>query len=495
MHETHEATRALLSPATYRQHPLSRPVVRGTIAICVLVAVLALVAWATLPDLPQSAMSVPVLSRADYDDLIDPETAPTLLTLLAIGDWGGTLGKEMGDPGSCCVMYNGSVDTRSNRYKVDFYAQAYVADLLAASAAQLSPARIVSHGDNIYWVGVGMDNAAYRLEQTFEAMYDQPSLRHIPWLNVAGNHDIGGASFICGDKEPYYECSSADELVAYLDRRFEAQASYKSPHGDRWVLRDHYYLERIVRDKIVVEVYNIDTNNADNHGGASVCCQCYGYAAKYGFNAGECDAATRGDRGCVLGNTEMFDACMDRIDSWADDSYTRMAADLAVSDADFTLVNTHFSPHYHMAPAKMARWIELCERFKVTAWLNGHTHGFNHDIGIWGIHFFMNGGGGGYFTANNPIVTTPTIQNQWLVVGEPYGFLELSFSRDWLKVQFATFDSDWRFGGFDLSETTVGGVARGHCWFLPRASAGVSPVGLECNASFNGPIGAPLQWR
>ncbi|KDO15766.1 hypothetical protein SPRG_18695, partial [Saprolegnia parasitica CBS 223.65] len=77
-------------------------------------------------------MPIPVLSRADYDDLDDPETAPTLLTLLALGDWGGTLGKESGDPGSCCVMYNGSVDTRSDRYKVDYYAQSYVADLLAA---------------------------------------------------------------------------------------------------------------------------------------------------------------------------------------------------------------------------------------------------------------------------------------------------------------------------------------------------------------------------
>ncbi|OQR92833.1 calcineurin-like phosphoesterase [Achlya hypogyna] len=438
-------------------------------------------------------MSAPTLEG--YATLQAPETAQAVIAFLALDDWGGTLGKDKGEPGSCCVIYNGSVDTRSDRYKVDFYSQTYVADLMAASAAELAPSRILSHGDNFYWVGVGMDDAKYRLEQTFENVYDQPSLRNVPWLNVVGNHDIGGANFICGDKEPYWECRSVDELLTFLDRRFDAQATYKSPYGDRWVLNDHYYMDRVVRDGVVVEVYNIDTNNADVHGATSVCCQCYGYAPKYNIDTSVCEKATRGDAACANGSLPLYDACMARIDGWANESYNRAMVDLAVSDADFKIINTHFSPHYHMTADKIQAWFDLCEVGGVTAWFNGHTHGFNHDISRFGTHFFMNGGGGGYYTANSPIVTTDKIQNQWLVVGQPYGFMELSFSRDWLKVQFATFDTDWIFGGFNMSETQVGGVARGHCWFIPRANAGVSPLGLECKSSHDGAIGAPLHWR
>ncbi|OQR89778.1 calcineurin-like phosphoesterase [Thraustotheca clavata] len=480
----------LLSPPRTR-----RPsVYRVATEVCAIVLVVLLFWWAFGDSRPRTmpkSFEIPLMTRGDYMFMEDPEKSKPLITFLAIGDWGGTLGKEKGDGGSCCVMYNGSVDTRTDRYKVDFYAQTYVAELLAQSAKELNPSRILSHGDNFYWVGVGMDDAAYRLEQTFEHVYNQKSLKNIPWLNVAGNHDIGGANFICGDKEPYWECRSPEEII----KRFEAQSTYKSPHGDRWVLRDHYYLERVIKDDFVVEVYNIDTNYAENHGSQSVCCQCYGYAAKYNFSAGVCESVGRGHRGCANGSVELYDACMHRIDSWAEDSYKQALNDLSASDADFKIINTHFSPHYHMNEAKMLKWFELCELTGVTAWFNGHTHGFNHDISSWGTHFFMNGGGGGYFTANSPIVTNEQIQNQWLVAGQPYGIMELSFSRDWLKVQFATFDDKWVYGGFNLTDAVIGGVARGHCWFIPRANAEVYPIGLECNSSYDGPIGAPLHWR
>ncbi|KDO26460.1 hypothetical protein SPRG_08263 [Saprolegnia parasitica CBS 223.65] len=439
--------------------------------------------------LPNATTAIDRIGR-----LPDPETMTPALTMLAIGDWGGTLGKENGDPGSCCVIYNGWVNPKSYRFQIDYWAQNYVAELMALSANELAPSRILSHGDNFYWVGVGLDNAKYRFEQSFEKVYNQPSLQYVPWINVMGNHDIGGANFICGDSEPYYECSSPSELVDYLEHRYLAQSSYKSPYGDRWVLRDHYYVERVERNGVVVEIFNIDTNYAEGSGGKEVCCQCYGYAAKYNTNPGVCGNTERGAASCAGGSTELYDACINRINAWAEEGYARALVDIAASDADFTIINTHFSPHYHMSNEKMLKWYDLCKATNLTVWINGHTHGFNHDIATWGTHFIENGGGGGYFTANSPIIENDLVKNQWLVVGQPYGFFELSFSKEWLKVQFVTFDNDWRFGGFDYSKLKVGGIARGHCWYIPSVHGDAPKRGVECNSSVNGAIGAPLWW-
>ncbi len=74
--------------------------------------------------------------------------------------------------------------------------------------------------------------------------------------------------------------------------------------------------------------------------------------------------------------------------------------------------------------------------------------------------------------------------------GNPYGFLELSFSKDWLKVQFATFDAQWTFGGLHKNATKMGGLQRGHCWYVPRTFR--ESVGVECKSSVNGAVGAPI---
>lgn len=61
--------------------------------------------------------------------------------MLAIGDWGATTDK----PGSCCNKYrktaNGSVE-----FKTDYWAQINVAEILAQSAAAISPVRVIGHG-------------------------------------------------------------------------------------------------------------------------------------------------------------------------------------------------------------------------------------------------------------------------------------------------------------------------------------------------------------
>ncbi|RQM23531.1 hypothetical protein B5M09_004120 [Aphanomyces astaci] len=129
-------------------------------------------------------------------------------------------------------------------------------------------------------------------QQSFENVYSAPSLRAIPWLNVAGNHDLGGNSFICGDADGHFRECSVDELVEFLDIRFQAQAKYTSPHHNR--------------DGVSVDIFNLDTN----------------HAAKFGLNQTEvCDDVMAGDLGCAGGNREMLDACVDKIEAWAKDSY------------------------------------------------------------------------------------------------------------------------------------------------------------------------------
>ncbi|RHZ17057.1 hypothetical protein DYB37_005232 [Aphanomyces astaci] len=297
----------------------------------------ALVNQVYLPALATTTGNVVASSYARVPALADPETSAVAFSFLAIGDWGGTLGKTKGIPGT-------SIDLTNPRFKVDFFAQEYVAALLAMSAAELHPLRILSHGDNFYWSGVGTADVQYRLEQSFENVYSAPSLRAIPWLNVAGNHDLGGNSFICGDADGHFrECSSVDELVQFLDIRFQAQGKYTSPHHNR--------------DGVSVDIFNLDTNHAAQHGAQDVCCQCFGYAAKFGLNQTEvCGDVMPGDLGCAGGNREMLDACVYKIEAWAKDSYARAIVDMKASTATFKVVNTHYSPHYHMNSSQMMQW-------------------------------------------------------------------------------------------------------------------------------------------
>jgi hypothetical protein len=60
-----------------------------------------------------------------------------------------------------------------------------------------------------------------------------------------------------------------------------------------------------------------------------------------------------------------------------------------------------------MNEEKMKWWYKLCKENAVGIWFNGHTHGFNHDVGNWGTHFFENGGGGGIDTE-----TSTRVQNE-----------------------------------------------------------------------------------
>ncbi|CAK5167981.1 unnamed protein product [Aphanomyces euteiches] len=444
----------------------------------------------------------------------DPEKDPVVMTMLAIGDWGSTTGVNFrlvdilplmpvlyigrGDdgtnPGSCCVLYKSGpnkhkIDTSLPRYKVDYRSQESVGKLLGMSAAELKPLRVLSHGDNIYWNGVGEKDVIYRMQETFEKMYSAPALQGVPWLNVAGNHDIGGSAYICGDSDSTFrKCTSTAEMLSYLDKKFDLQAQYVSPNGNRWIMKDHYYVERVTQGGVTVDIYNLDTNEATIHGAQQVCCQCFGA----GGSDDECDNINPGDKLCAGGDMGMFNACMDKIQSWADQSYKGALKDLAASTADFKIINTHYSPQYHMDPQRMEKWFNLTRSMGVHAWFNGHTHGFNHDLTSWNTHFFQNGAGGG-INSESPgkVVGVDGIKPVWVAAGQPYGFMELSFTKEWMKVQFASFDKAWQFnGGFTSGDITPGGIARGHCWFIHKSLDG---PGVECKSSTNGVVGLPTR--
>ncbi|RHY27564.1 hypothetical protein DYB32_006690 [Aphanomyces invadans] len=199
---------------------------------------------------------------------------------------------------------------------VDFRAQEAVGILMGISAAALKPSRILSHGDNIYWNGVGKDDRDYRMAETFEKMYGAPSLENVPWLNVAGNHDIGGSAFICGDSDTTFrKCTSTAEMLKYLDAKFDLQAGYVSPRGDRygasrdvlnwssrWIMKGHYYVHRVTKNGVTVDIFNLDTNEATTHGAQQVCCQCFGY----GGSDDECDNISPGSPLCAGGNVDMY---------------------------------------------------------------------------------------------------------------------------------------------------------------------------------------------
>ncbi len=171
---------------------------------------------------------------------------------------------------------------------------------------------------------------------------------------------------------------------------------------------------------------------------------------------------------------------MAKIKTWWDDSITQISRDLEASEATYKVINTHYSPHFHMGVDKMLVWYKICSDYGVHIWLNGHTHGCNHDISNFKTHFFENGGGGGIqseTSGNRPPQAEDYVDTQWIAAGDPYGYFELSFSADWIKVQFVTFDSDWVFMR-NAGAVVEGGIQRDHCWHVPRTGAS----GKECAA-------------
>ncbi|GAB9467255.1 Tartrate-resistant acid phosphatase type 5 [Globisporangium polare] len=386
----------------------------------------------------------------------DPTKATYSLAAYAIGDWGTTTTRD-----SCCTRR-----TDHDATNVDKNAEEAVGTLMgmAATAAKIKPKVVIGHGDNFYWTGINdKTDQAYRFSNTFETKFKDTSLMAIPWVNVMGNHDYGGASYICGSGA----CADATAVVAGLQNKFSLQADYKSPNNDRWIMEDHFYVHSIKDDAsgVSIDIFNMDTNDADSHGAQQICCQCYGYAAG---DDSKCTNVVRGDKFCAGGDTGMYDACMKQLSAWGDDSRKQLAEKVKASKATWKIVNSHYSPYNHYAADRQDMWKSLLDGSGVQLWMNGHTHGEKHDHADFGLHYIENGAGGGILneaaSGVPPYVTY--IKPVWTYTNHDYGFFELSASKEWLMVRFLTFDDKWSIAD-DFKASTLGGVAAHHCWYIP----------------------------
>uniref|UniRef100_M4BUH0 Calcineurin-like phosphoesterase domain-containing protein n=1 Tax=Hyaloperonospora arabidopsidis (strain Emoy2) TaxID=559515 RepID=M4BUH0_HYAAE len=399
----------------------------------------------------------------------DPASAKYTVSAFAIGDWGTTVSQD-----SCC--------TRSSTFNdYDVNAEDIVASIMdqQASAASAPPKCIISHGDNFYWTGIDSEGSRdSRFTTTFERKYDGSNIKNVPWINVLGNHDYGGASYICSDDKGLAKCSSASELVKALSNKFSWQAEYTSPNDNRWVLKDHFYVYTI-EDKasgVSIDIFNVDAGDASTHGAQQTCCQCYGYAEG---SDKKCKNVARGDKLCAGGDTEMFDACFDKFTEWSDDSRKQLAKEVAASTATWKIVNSHYSPYAHYDETGMKKWFEILQDSGVQLWMNGHTHGENHDYSSsLKLHFVDNGAGGGIqkeSASGVPEFAKGSVEVLWAYGGQEYGFMSVEASEEWLKLQYHTADDSWSFAE-DFKSTKAGGVATKHCWYIPLDGG----TGKEC---------------
>ncbi|EEY60712.1 uncharacterized protein PITG_21482 [Phytophthora infestans T30-4] len=303
-----------------------------------------------------------------------------------------------------------------------------------------------------------------RFTTTFEGKYEGDNIKNIPWVNVLGNHDYGGASYICSDGDNPAECSDADAVVTALENKFSWQSTYTSPNDDRWILKDHFYVYSI-EDKdsdVSIDIFNVDSGDASTHAAQQTCCQCYGYAEG---DDDTCKNVARCDKLCCGGSTDMYDACYAKFTEWSDDSRKQLAKEVASSKATWKIVNSHYSPYAHYDEDGMAKWFKILKNSGIQLWMNGHTHGENHDYSAsYKVHFVDNGAGGG-------------IQKESASGIPEYASsdVEAEASEEWLKLQYHTADDSWSFAE-SFNSTEIGGVATKHCWYIPVDGG----TGKEC---------------
>ncbi|KAI9895175.1 hypothetical protein PsorP6_018278 [Peronosclerospora sorghi] len=177
-------------------------------------------------------------------------------------------------------------------------------------------------------------------------------------------------------------CALAEDLVVALKNKFALQAEYTSPNDNWWVLKDHFYVYSIADEVsgVSIDIFNVDVGDATTHGAQQTCCQCYGYSEE---KDKLCKNVDRGDKLCVGGDTDMYDAV---------DSRQQLAKEVAASNATWKLVNSHYSPYAHYDEAGMKKWFDILQDASVQLWLNVHTHGENHDYSsTLQMHFVTNG--------------------------------------------------------------------------------------------------------
>ncbi|KAF1774774.1 Metallo-dependent phosphatase-like [Phytophthora cactorum] len=373
-------------------------------------------------------------SSASSSVTSDPTDAKFTLSAFAIGDWGTTVTKD-----SCC--------TRSSTYNdYDVNAEDIVANLMNQQATAASA-----------------DGRDSRFTTTFEGKYEGDNIKSIPWINVLGNHDYGGASYICSDGDNPAECSDADAIVTALENKFSWQSTYTSPNDDRWILKDHFYVYSI-EDKdsgVSIDIFNVDSGDASTHAAQQTCCQCYGYAEG---DDDTCKNVARGDKLCCGGDADMYDACYAKFTEWSDDSRKQLAKEVAPSKATWKIVNSHYSPYAHYDEDDL-------KDSGIQLWMNGHTHGENHELATYKVHFVDNGAGGGIQKESASGIPEYASSDV-----EPCGRTVARSVRGVAETAVTTQLTTRGRSAESFNSTKIGGVASKHCWYIPVDGG----TGKEC---------------
>ena len=97
------------------------------------------------------------------------------------------------------------------------------------------------------------------------------------------------------------------KLLRVWRTSFKWQQEYTSHDNNRWVLRSLYVYS--IEDAglgVSVDIFNVETGNANVHGAQQVCCQWFAYL---GGNDNSCRGVACGHKYCAGGDTDTYDAC------------------------------------------------------------------------------------------------------------------------------------------------------------------------------------------
>lgn len=248
------------------------------------------------PDRPEETTADPATVTTNPPGTLPPTEGPAPQRptkfstdhFLALGDWGKT-------PNDDASIKSGSFC--SSRVVRCRHAQQNCGIGMAKWIGSHPSKFILSHGDLFYWNGISIDTDP-RIEEHFEKLYAQVEFKGVPWYNVLGNHDIGGASGICHGRPNEWVgihnghwCNSDAEMEAALNAKANSLKNYANSAKAKQVSENGKYNGRFRFDgvyyktldtfagvdggpDITVEVYHIDTNAAATRK-PETCCQCF----------------------------------------------------------------------------------------------------------------------------------------------------------------------------------------------------------------------------
>ncbi|ETK95122.1 hypothetical protein F441_01974, partial [Phytophthora nicotianae CJ01A1] len=152
---------------------------------------------------------------------------------------------------------------------------------------------------------------------------------------------------------------------------------------------------------------------------------------------------------------------------WAEDRRTQLANEPKASTTTWKTVSVHFCSIQHYNEDDMLKWIDALKYTSIHAFDYGHTRGERHGYSdSLHIHFVENGAGGGMKKEFVSTFATQYDMNEWAYTGDECSFVSVKESEDWLKLQYHTADSKWKFTE-KWPDMTIGGVVTKHCWYIP----------------------------